>query len=93
MKNLRIYIENPFLNFLYSKPFKQFTKSKALKIYKRKQSQTSINTPSNKIKLPHKHIILFNNSSTNFIENNSNNLGIKTVTLSSKTIRNLLNTR
>ena len=39
--------------------------------------QTAINTP-NKIKLPHKHIILPNNSSTNFTENNLNNLSIKT---------------
>ena len=42
-------------------------KSKAHKI---KQIQTAINTP-NIIKLPHKHIILSSNSSTNFIEKTS----------------------
>ena len=45
------------------------------------------------MKLPHKHIILSNNSSTNFIENNLNKLVIKTVTLSSKTIYDLFNTK
>ena len=44
------YIENSFLNFLYSKHFKQYAKSKAFKVHKRKRSQTSINTPSNIIK-------------------------------------------
>ena len=84
-------IENSFLNLLYPKPFIQFAKSKALKIHKRKQSQTTINTPSNIIRLYLKHIILPSNSSTNIKENTFNNLGIKTAISSSKTIRNLLN--
>ena len=54
--------------------------------------KNAINT-SNIIRLPHTHIISPSNSSTNFIENNWNYLGIKTATLSSKTIRNLLNTK
>ena len=40
-------IENSFLNFLYPKTFIQFAKSKALKIHKRKQYKTTINTPPN----------------------------------------------
>ena len=51
-----------------------------------------MNTPSNIIKLSHKHIILPKNFLTNFIENNSNNFAIKTVTLSFKTVPDLLNT-
>ena len=46
--------------------------------------------PSNDIKLPHKHITLPNNSSTNFIEKNLNKHGIKTVTLFFKTIRDFI---
>ena len=68
------YIENPFLNILYPKLFKQFTKSKSLKMYKWNRSQTVINTNSNKIKLSNKHIILPNYSSTNFTESNFNNI-------------------
>ena len=71
------YLENSILNILYSKPFIQFAKSKALKTHKSKWLQTSINTP-NIIRLPYKHIILPSNSSINFIENNWNKHGIKT---------------
>ena len=50
-------IEKIFLNFVYPKLFIQSTKSKVLKILKRKRSQT-INTPPN-IRLPHKHTIFY----------------------------------
>ena len=84
------YIENSFLSHLYRKPFIHFAKSKALKIHNRNRSWTAINTPSDEIKFPHKHIILPQNSSPNFIGNSLNKVCIKTVTLSSKTIRDLL---
>ena len=49
------------------------------------------NIVSNKIiSPPHTHSSLFNNSSTNIIENNLDKLGIKTATLSSQRIRDLL---
>ena len=48
------FVENSFLNLLYSKPFIQFAKSKALKIHQRKRSQAAINTP-NVISLPKKN--------------------------------------
>ena len=60
-------IGNSILNLLYLTPFIQF-KPKTHKIPNRNRSRTAIITP-NKIKLPHKHIILTNNSSTNSIEN------------------------
>ena len=84
------YMKNYFLNLLKPKPFIHSAESKTLKIHNRNRSRTAINTPSNKIKLPHKHIILLNNSSTNIIRNNLNKIGIKTVTFSCKTIRDLL---
>ena len=61
-----------------------------IKIY-RENRKIKVNTHSNKIKLPHKHIILHHNSSSNFMENNLNKLGTKTVTLSFKTIRDSFN--
>ena len=81
------YRENIFLNLRYYKPFIHFIKSKAHRIHCKNRSQAAINTLTNNIKLTHKHIILLNNSSSNSIENNFNNLGIKSVTLSSKTVR------
>ena len=72
------YIENSFLNLLYPKPFIHLAKSKALKIH-RSRSPTVINISSNKMKLPYKHIILPNNSSSKFIENNLNISKLATV--------------
>ena len=46
------YTENSFLNLLYPKPFIHFAKSEALKILSKNQSQTAVNTPSGKIRLP-----------------------------------------
>ena len=68
-------------------------KSKTLKIHNRNQHQTNVNTPSNKINLLHAQITLPYNSFSNIIENNLNKLGIKTVTLSSKMICDLLHSR
>ena len=84
------YIEISFLNLLYPKPFIHFAKSKTLQIHCRNRPRTIINTLAEKIWLPLTHVILPNNSSTNFEGNNLNKLGIKTVTLSPKTICNLL---
>ena len=72
------YEEYSFLNLLYPKPFIQFAESKSFKIYKRKRFQTSINTSSHIIKFFRKHI-LDSNSSIKLIENDLNNLGIKTL--------------
>ena len=72
-------------------PFKIFFNLKLLFILQnRNRSRAAINTPSDTIKHTHKYIILPNNSSANIIRNNLNKLGIKTVTLSSKTISGLL---
>ena len=88
------HIEDSFLNHLYLKPLIIFAKSKALNIHNRNRSWTAINTPSDKdkIRLPYKHIILANNSSTYIIGNHLNKLGItkKKTFLFSKTIRYLL---
>ena len=92
---LRSFSVGDFEGFLNLNPkcFIHLAKLKALQIRKRKQSQTSIHIPSNIIKLPYKHTILSSNSSTNFIENDLSNLGIKAVILSSSTIRDLLDTK
>ena len=60
----------------------------------RKEKKMNINIIikiSSNITFPHKHIILSNNSSINFIENDLNNLGIKTVTFITYLTRKLVN--
>ena len=74
------------LNLLYTKPFIYLEKIKPKIIHNRNCFQTAINTDN--ITLSHKHIILPNNSSSNFIEKNQNKPDIKTVF--SKTIPDLL---
>ena len=84
------YIENFFLKLLYPIPFIHFAKSKYLKIQKWNRPWTNVNTPSDKINLPYTQITLPHDSSTNIIENNLNKVCIKTVSLSSKMIHDLL---
>ena len=84
------YLENSFLNLLYPKLSLHFAISKALKINNKNQPQTNVNIPSDKINLPHAHITLPNSSFSNIIGNNLNKLDVKTATLSSKTIHDLL---
>ena len=91
LNNQSNYIENSFLNLHYSKHFIHFAKFKALKIHNKNLSQIAINTPSDRINpQPLIHFILLNNSSSYIIGNDFNKLSIKTVTVSYKTICNLL---
>ena len=85
-----IHIENSFLNLLYPKSFIHFTKSKALKIHNKNQPQTNAHTQSDKTSSPHRFITLPNNYSSHSITNNLNKLNIKTTSLPSKTIRELV---
>ena len=78
------HIMNTFRNLQYPTSFIQHAKAKALRIHTRNQVQNP--TQSNS---PHRYIILPNNHSN--ISKNLNNLGIKTVSLASKTIHNILN--
>ena len=84
------HIENYFLNLQYPKSFIHFAKSKALKIHNKNQSQTNVYTISDKTSSPHRYITLPNNSSSHNITNNLNKLNIKTTSLPSKTIRELV---
>ena len=85
------HIENSFLNLLYPKSFIHFAKSEALKIHNKNQPQTNANSQSYKtISLSHRFITLPNNSSSNSIINNLNKLMIKTTSLSSKMICDLI---
>ena len=83
------HIENPFLNLLYPKSFIHFAKSKAPKIYNKNQPQTNANSQSYKTR-PHTFITLPNNSSSNSIIDNLNKLDIKTTSLPSKMIHDLV---
>ena len=64
--------------------------SKALKIHNKNQSQTNAYSVSDKTSSPHRYITLPNNSSSHSITNNLNKLNIKTTSLPSKTIRELV---
>ena len=85
-----IHIENSFLNLQYPKSFIHYAKSKALKIHNKNQSQTNVYSISDKTSSPHRYITLPNNSSSHSITNNLNKLNIKTTSLPSKTIRELV---
>ena len=85
-----IHIENSFLNLQYPKSFIHYAKSKALKIHNKNQSQTNIYSISDKTNSPHRYITLPNNSSSHSITNNLNKLNIKTTSLPSKTIHELV---
>ena len=85
-----IHIENSFLNLLYPKSFIHFAKSKALKIHNKNQPQTNALPISDKTNSPHRYITLPNNSFSHSITNNLNKLNIKTNSLPSKTIRELV---
>ena len=78
----------PFLNLLYRKFFIHFAKFKALKIHDKSQPRTNANIPSYKTP-PHTFITLPYNSN-NIIINNLK-LDIKTMSLPSKTICDLIN--
>ena len=81
-----IHIENSFLNLQYPKSFINF----ALKIRNKNQSQTNVYSISDKTSSPHRYITLLNNSSSHSITNNLNKLNIKTTSLPSKTIHELV---
>ena len=85
------HIENSFLNLQYPKSFMHFAKSKALKIHNKNQPRTNAHSQSYKTS-PHSHrfITLPNNSSSHGMINNLNKLDIKTTSLPSKTIRELV---
>ena len=85
-----IHIENSVLNLQYPKSFIYFAKSKALKIHNKNQSQTNAYSISDKTSSPHRYITLPNNSSSHSITNNLNKLNIKTTSLPSKTIHELV---
>ena len=89
--NIMIFLKQKF-SLSMSSPFIQCAKIKALKIHKCRYSpKISNNNFSNNNSL-YRYIILPNNSTTkDFEKTKQNNLGIKTVTNSSKTIRNLIN--
>ena len=80
------HIMNTFRNLQYPTSFIQHAKAKALRIHTRNQVQNP--TQSNS---PHRYIILPNNHTNSNISKNLKNLGIKTVSLASKTIHNILN--
>ena len=82
-----IHIENSFLNLQYPESFIHFAKSKALKIHNKNQPQSNAYTISDKTSSTHRYITLPYNSS---ITNNLNKLNIKTTSLPSKTIRELV---
>ena len=63
---------------------------KPSKIHNKNQSQTNIYSISDKTSSPHRYITLPNNSSSHSITNNLNKLNIKTTSLPSKTIRELV---
>ena len=84
-------IENSSTQLQYTKSFIQYAKIKALKIHKSKCSPEIQNNNFSNDNALHGFINLPNNSTTNIIEKKLNYLGIKTVTNSSKTIRNLIN--
>ena len=84
-------IENSFLNLLHTKFFIHYAKSKALKIYNKNQSRTNSHLQFYKTSSPlHRFINLLNNSSSHSIINNLNKLNIKTTSLPSKTISELV---
>ena len=85
-----IDIENSFLNLQYPKSFIPFAKSKALKIHNKNQPQTNAYSISDKTSSPHRYVTLPNNSFSHSIKNNLNKLNIKTTSLPSKTIRELV---
>ena len=82
-----IHIENSFLNLQYPKSFKKF--STVLIIHNKNKSQINAYSISDKTSSSHRYITLPNNSSYN-IASNLNKLYIKTTSLHSKTIRELV---
>ena len=85
-----IPIENSFLNLQYPKSFIHFAKSKAIKIHSKNQPRTNAPSKSDKTSSPHRFITLPKNSSTHSITNNLNKLNIKTTSLPSKKIHELV---
>ena len=85
-----IHIENSFLDLQYPKSFIHFAKSKALKIHNKNQTQTNAHSISDKTSFSHRYITLPYNSSSHSKTNNLNKLNIKTTSLPSKTIRELV---
>ena len=85
-----IHTENSLLNLQYPKSFIYFAKSKAFKIHNKNQSQTNVYSISDKTTSPHRYITLPNNSPSHSITNNLNKLNIKTTSLPSKSIRELV---
>ena len=84
------HIENSFLNLLHPKSFIHFAKSKALKIHNKNQPRTNAHSQSYKTISHHRFITLPYNSSSHIMINNLNKLDIKTTSLPSKTIRELV---
>ena len=84
------HIENSFLNLQYPESFIHFAKSKALKIHNKNQPRTNVHLQSYKTSSPHRFITLSNNSSAPSIINDLNKLNIKTTSLPSKTICELI---
>jgi len=87
------FIDNSFTQLQYPQSFIQRARKKAIKIHNRKHlpSIQTNNTPTNNY--INRYIILPNNSATTIIEKNLNNLGIKTVSNSSKTIKSIINNK
>ena len=81
---------NSLLHLLYPKSFIHFPKSKALKIHNKNQPQTNAHSQSYKTSSLHIFISLPNNSSSNSIINNLNKFDVKTTSLPSKTICDLV---
>ena len=81
------HISRSFTSLQYPIAFIQRAKSKALKIHKRKYLPNISSNISSENNSLNRHIVLLHNNSTYLIERNLNQLGIKTVTRSSITIK------